>query len=129
MLRPETALGPAAAVIEFDPQKIADLTEYTVFNLTPQFAAGVGNVDRSAEWNRTVHLQACSRKRDVFQIGDTVARPPVLVLPLDIDQIRTQHSRFNTAIQHNLLVLSDNLWRSISAVPLKIALTLCKATP
>ena len=129
MLRAEAALRPTAAVIEFDAEKIADLAEYTVFNLSAEFSTGIRNVDRSAERNRPIYLQTRARKRDVFQIGDTVAGTAILVLPVNVDQIRTKHSGFNTAIQHNLLVLSDNNWRSISVGTRKIALTPCKATP
>ena len=58
-----------------------------------------------------------------------MARTAILVLPVDVDEIRTEHSGFNTAIHHNLQVLSDNNRRSISAETGKIALTPCKVTP
>ena len=129
VLRAEAALGPTAAIVEFHAQKIADLTEYTVFNLSSELPSRIRNVDGRAERNRTVYLQTCPRKRDIFQISHAVAGAAVLVLPVNVDQIRTEHSGFNTAIQHNLQVLSDNNRRSISAGTRKIALTPCKATP
>jgi len=121
----EAALRPTAAVVEFDPKKITDLAEYTVLNLSGELSTRIGNVDWSAEWNRPIYLQTRAGKRDVFQVGDTMSGTAILVLPVDVDQIRTEHSGFNTAIQHNLLVLSDNNRRSISAGTGKIALTLC----
>ena len=129
MLRAEAALRPTAAVVEFDPKKITNLAEYTVLNLSSELPTGIGNVDWRAERNGTIYLQTGPRKRDIFQICHAVACTAILVLPVNVNQIRTQHSGFDTAIHHNLQVLSDNNRRSISAGTGKIALTPCKATP
>ena len=107
VLRAETALGPAAAIVEFNPQEIADLPEDTVFYFPAQFAVWIADVEGGAERYRPIYLQTSAGKRNVLQIGHTPAAPSVGVLPLDIDQIRTQHSRLNSAIHHSLLVLSD----------------------
>ena len=60
VLRAEAALGPTAAIVEFDTQKIADLAEYTVFNLSCEFPSRIRNVDWRAERNRAVYLQTRS---------------------------------------------------------------------
>ena len=73
-------------------------------------------MERCAERDWTIYLQTGPRKRDIFQVGYTAAGSSGLVFPLDINQIRAQHSWFNTAIQHNLLVLSDTRRWSISAI-------------
>jgi len=86
-------------------------------------------VQRCTKRNRPVDLEARPRKGDVLKIRDTAAGASALVSPLNVDQIRTQHSGFNAAIHHNLLVLSDTKRHSISTCAQKIALTRLKATP
>jgi hypothetical protein len=114
MLRTEAALRPAAAIIEFDPQEIADFPENTVFYFAGQFSVGIGDVEGRAQRDRTVYLQTRARKGNVFQICNSAAAASIRVFPLNVNQIRAQHPGLNSAIQHNLLLLSDSQWRSIS---------------
>src|SRR5260370_18875051 len=44
MLRAKAALGPAAAIIEFDPEEIADFAEDPVFYLSAQLPPRGGNI-------------------------------------------------------------------------------------
>src|SRR5689334_11031034 len=108
MLRTEAALGPAAAVIEFNPQEIANFPKHTVFYFPTQLAIGVRNMQRRTERNRPIYLQTSPGKGNILQISHPPAGPSVRILPLDVYQIRTQHSGLNSAIHHNLLVLSDS---------------------
>src|SRR5665213_76442 len=128
MLRTEAALRPTAAIVEFDPQKIANFAKNTVLYFSGQFAVGIGDVQGRAQWHGPVYLQTGSGKRNVFEIRNAAAASSIRVFPLNVDQIRTQHSGLNSAIQHNLLLLSDSRRRSISFPAWKIALTRIKAT-
>jgi len=56
MLRTEAALRPAAAIIEFDPQEIADFAENTVLYLAGQFAIRIADMKGGAERDRAVYL-------------------------------------------------------------------------
>ena len=114
MLRAKAALGPAAAVVEFDPQEIADFTEDTVFYFSAEFAVGIANMQGGSKRNRPIYLKTGAGKRNVFQICNPAAAASIRVFPLNVHQIRAQHSGLNSAIQHNLLLLSDSRRRSIS---------------
>jgi len=56
MLGAEAPLRPAAAIIEFDAEKIADFPKNTVFYFAAQFAIGIGDVQSGAQRDRPVHL-------------------------------------------------------------------------
>jgi hypothetical protein len=71
-------------------------------------------VQGGTQWDRPVYLETRARKRNVFQICNAAAAASIRVFPLNVDQVRAQHSGLNSAIQHSLLLLSDSLGRSIS---------------
>jgi hypothetical protein len=102
MLGPETSLGPAVSGVEFNAQKVTDFPKNAVFDPAYQFSARIRDADGGAQRNRALYLKARARKRNVFQIGDAPAVAVILVPPLDIHQIRTQHSGFNAPVQHSL---------------------------
>src|SRR5260370_22026808 len=83
MLREKATLGPAAAIIEFDPEEIADFAEYAIFHLSAQLTAGVGNMKSRTQGYGPIYLQTGPRKGNIFQIGNTAAGPSIRILPLN----------------------------------------------
>jgi hypothetical protein len=100
MLGPEMTLRPAVARFEFHSKEISNFPENAILNHPQQFAIGVAHPQRSTLRHRPVYLQARARKRYVLQIGHTTPGTTALVLPLYVHQVRTEHPRFNTPIEH-----------------------------
>jgi hypothetical protein len=78
------ALRPAASGYELDPQKVSDLSKYTIFHNAGQFAIGVTHAQSSTLRDGPVYLQAGARERYVLQISHTTPGTTALVLPLHV---------------------------------------------
>jgi hypothetical protein len=100
VLRAEMPLGPPVAGFEFDAEKIPNFAKNAIFHQPHEFAVGVAHSQDSALGYRPVYLQAGSGQGNVLQIGDTSPGSPALVFPLYVHEVRTQHPRFNTPVEH-----------------------------
>jgi hypothetical protein len=96
--------GPPATRVKFDAQEVPDLAVHTVPNFAYELALGVTDAKISLERDRLVELETGAGKRDVLQIGDTLAKAPGLILPLDVHHIRTQHPGLYAPVEHTLLI-------------------------
>jgi len=84
--------------MELHPEEVPDFTKDTVLHDPKQLAIRVTDPNVRAQKYWTVDLEAGSRKRDIFQIGDAPANPAALVFPPDIYKIRTEHARLNSPV-------------------------------
>jgi hypothetical protein len=104
VLRLKVSRGPLATGVKFDAQEVPDLAVHTIPNFAYELTLGVADAKISLERDGLVELKTGSGKRDIFQIGDTLAKTPGLVLPLDVHHIRTQHPGFYAPVEHTLLI-------------------------
>src|SRR5689334_2450861 len=100
MLRPEIVARPAAASLEFDPQKVADFAKYAVLYFADQHPFRVRNAVRRSQRHGAVYLKTGPRKRDIFKVGDAATNAASLILPLHIHQVGTKQTGLNTPVHH-----------------------------
>ena len=102
MLWPEASLRPSISGVEFDTQKISDFAKNTVFYPAHQFSARIGDPNRASLVEPDAPPAGTPRKRNIFQVRHTPPVAVVLVPPLNVHQIRTQHPGFDAPIQHSI---------------------------
>jgi hypothetical protein len=105
VLRTELPERPTESGFELDSEKIPDFAENTVTNAPLQLPFGVADAQSGVYRNRRIHLNACARQRNIFQIRDCPTNPAVFIFPTDIDQIGTKHPRLGPAVMHTLVLI------------------------
>jgi hypothetical protein len=122
VLRLKVPRGPPATGVKFDAQEVPNLAVHTVPNFAYELALGVADAKIGLERDGLVELKTGPGKRDVLQVGDTLAKTPGLVLPLDVHHIRTQHPGFYAPVEHTLLI-GEPKGNNYEGYAAKIALT------
>ena len=110
-------LGPPVAGFELDSEKVSDFAINTVLNDAQELSIGVAHPERRSLRDGPVELQTGAGKRDIFQIRNSTTGPPAVVLPLHVHQVRTEHPRFNTPVEHFSLN-SVSVFKSVESAKL-----------
>ena len=93
-------LRPPRTRLKLHAEEVADLAVYTVPNPALQLTLGVVNPEVGFQRDRCIQLEAGTRKRYIFQVGNGPPGPATLVLPPDVDQVGTKHPGFHPLILH-----------------------------
>jgi len=122
MLRLKVSRGPPASRVKFDPKEVSDLAVDTIPNFADKLTLGIADAKVGLQRDGLVELKTRAGKRDIFQIGHSLADAPGLVLPKDVHHIRTQHPGLYAPVEHTLLIGERKVNDYERSAP-KIALT------
>ena len=89
MERLELALGPLAAGVELDSDKESDISVDAVPDLADIVALRAADGQDRIQGDLSIHLEANSGLRDIFEIGDHLLPPASVVTPVDLNEICT----------------------------------------
>src|SRR5271165_2329947 len=104
MLRLEIARRPAASGLELDAQEVADLAVHAIAHFAEQLAFGIADANVGLQGNGLVELETSAGQRNILEIGDTFSDASRFIFPVHVNHVGAQHSRFNTPIEHILLI-------------------------
>ena len=88
----ELAEGPAKPWAELYAQKVTHLTIDAIANAALQLSFRIPDMQSGLERNRLINLNARAGNGDIFQIRNRATQLSALILPLDIDEVRAQHT-------------------------------------